>query len=68
MNRPSLYCAMGEQALAQALAHDVPLDEALRRVYRTALSGRAGERRRSGDFGKARFGHPLLSRDQISRR
>jgi AcrR family transcriptional regulator len=32
------YHAMGEQALAQALAHDIPLDEALRRVYRTALS------------------------------
>jgi TetR/AcrR family transcriptional regulator, copper-responsive repressor len=32
------YHAMGEQALAQALTHDIPLDEALRRVYRTALS------------------------------
>jgi TetR/AcrR family transcriptional regulator, copper-responsive repressor len=32
------YRAMGQQALAQALAHDIPLEEALRRVYQTALS------------------------------
>src|SRR5215813_9734022 len=32
------YRAMGEAAMADALASDIPLDEALRRVYRTALS------------------------------
>ena len=32
------YRAMGEEALAQALARDVPLDEALRRAYLAALS------------------------------
>src|SRR5215475_15343375 len=30
------YRAMGEEALAQALARDVPLDEALRRAYLAA--------------------------------
>ena len=32
------YRAMGQQAMARALAHDVPLDKALRGVYQTALS------------------------------